>query len=160
VYASEYDDELASSGSYFLVAIIPQSDGFTGTALISQVIDLCSGEGRYIFSVDATLISPVYNDQACFVTAFAYQGTGPPPPPAGNPQTWTSGQVYVGSSSWSTITFGVPYVNSGSGTAWTLLAEIQCLINPGVELTGIVGLDNWQVEYQSLCVTTEVLVPA
>lgn len=111
-YASEYSDQLATNGEDFLVVIVPENASASEYVQISQVIGLCSGEGRYVFSVDAVLLS---TEQSCYVFAWAYQGTGPYPPPANVP-SWGSGAYNVGPS-WTTITFGVLYTNAGSGTA-------------------------------------------
>jgi hypothetical protein len=126
---------------------------------MSQEIGPCTGEGGYSFSVDAITLSEIELDQACYVIVFTFQGSGEVPTTPGTMQSWSSGPFLPGSS-WDPITVSVPYVNSGPGaTAWTILVENLCFIQPGIVATGVIGLDSWQVQYTSACVTTEVLVP-
>jgi hypothetical protein len=78
--ASDYNGLLAAEGSWFLVAAIPENVSTDESVQVSQVINLCNGEGQYTFSVNATLISV---ESSCYVLAWAYQGTGPYPPGPG-----------------------------------------------------------------------------
>jgi hypothetical protein len=80
-------------------------------------------------------------DQACYVIVFTFQGSGEVPTTPGTMQSWSSGPFLPGSS-WDPITVSVPYVNSGPGaTAWTILVENLCFIQPGIVATGVIGLD-------------------
>ncbi|KAN0111008.1 hypothetical protein V8E51_007395 [Hyaloscypha variabilis] len=154
-YGEDTNGIAPTQGAWYLIANIEETASTDERLQVSQVINLCSGEGAYTFSVDAILLS---GEPSCYVVASAYQGTGPYPPGAGV-ESWSSAAVAVGSK-WTTITFGVPYINPGLGSAWTILANIECFLDPGTgELYAAVGLDNWQVAYQSNCVATEVLVP-
>lgn len=104
------------------MASIPEIASTDESVQISQIINLCEGEGQYTFSVDAVLLSTA---PSCYVFAWAYQGTGPYPP-GPYVELWGSGAVAV-TPTWTQITFGVPYINPGLGAAWTILANIEML---------------------------------
>jgi hypothetical protein len=145
-----------TDGNLMLVASIPQDPNGSQNVDIYQVIDLCVGEGSYSFSLDGILLSSGSQNIAVF--ACLYQGTGPYYPAPGI-TIFCSPGVNLGLDVWRTIVLNVPFIAKESGTTWTLFSRILVGDVPNTPSLVVAGLDNWRVEYTSVCVIREVLVP-